>query len=108
MRFCSPLKVVKSLTLLVTIATILYFYVVAPQSPTLKPSRKKYYARYYSSNSTILFHKPLNSNKTGNEKEIVVSLDKTNEDFRKKNGQFDYNLFESNNGKVCSIVFTHF
>ena len=61
MRFCSPLKVVKSVAFVAVIVISLYFYLTLPQKPIPRWSRRKHYARHYSGNTTGISHLLYNS-----------------------------------------------
>ena len=58
MRVCSPLKATKLLTVSITILVVIFWYLQSPPSSFSRIRRKKYVARYYSSNRTTILHDP--------------------------------------------------
>ena len=58
MRVCSPLKATKLLTVSITILVVIVWYLQSPPSSFSRIRRKKYVARYYSSNATTIVHDP--------------------------------------------------
>ena len=58
MRVCSFLKATKLVTVSITILVVIVWYLQSPQSSFSRIRRKKYVARYYSSNTTTILHDP--------------------------------------------------
>ena len=58
MRVCSPLKATKLLAVSITILVVIVWYLQSPPSSFSRIRRKKYVARYYSSNTTTIVHGP--------------------------------------------------
>ena len=58
MRVCSPLKATKLFTVAITILVVIVWYLQSPPSSFSRIRRKKYVARYYSSNTTSILHDP--------------------------------------------------
>ena len=56
MRVCSPLKATKLLTVSITVLVVIFWYLQSPHSSFSRIRRKKYVARYYSSNTTTIVH----------------------------------------------------
>lgn len=74
MRFVSPTKVVKFLTLLATIAILVFLYLRAEQQRLLKPSKQKHISRYYSINTTVIPHLPVKATVTTSKKDVTNLL----------------------------------
>ena len=58
MRVCSPLKATKLLAVSITALVVIVWYLQSPPSSFSRIGRKKYVARYYSSNTTTILPDP--------------------------------------------------
>ena len=58
MRVCSPLKATKLLTVSITVLVVIFWYLQSPHSSFSRIRRKKYVARYYSTNTTTILNDP--------------------------------------------------
>lgn len=120
MRFCSPLKVVKSLAIVAVIVISLYFYLTLRWSSqdgqwsmgrwsreqVPRWSRRKYYARHYSGNTTVISHLLYNSREIQDKKISNTSLALLNIAQLKQAKNFEDGINKNQKDKVTYLFLT--